>query len=209
MNGEEELKREICMVVRQLFERGLIFPHGGNVSARFPGSQEFWITPSKVYKGRIRPEELVKMDFEGRVLQAAEGLKPSIEYPMHLSIYKRRGDVNAVVHTHSPITTGLVIAGVDLQPITVEAALILRKVRVVPYAPPGSWDLARKAAEKAEGEVEALLLQGHGVIGLGRSLLEAMAVVETLEGIALTQLTALMAARRIPTVPFEGEVKGG
>ena len=98
----------------------------------------------------------------------------------------------------SPITTGLTIAGVDLQPLTPEAAILLKKVKLVPYAPPGSWELAEKASEKAEGEVAALLLQAHGVVGLGRSLTEAMAVVETLEGIALTQLTVLMAAKRLP-----------
>ncbi|RLI26613.1 MAG: class II aldolase/adducin family protein [Candidatus Hecatellales archaeon] len=209
--NEEDLKREICLVVRQLFDRGLIFPHGGNVSARLPGSGEYWITPSSVYKGRIQPQDLVKMSLEGEVLEAAEGRKPSIEHPMHQAIYKRRSDVNAVVHTHNPAVTGLMAAGVDLQPVTVEAGLVLRKVRMVPFALPGSRELAEKAGELAKGETSALLLQGHGVVGLGKSLIEAMAVVETLEGLALTQFFALLAARRIPTVSeealkdFEGE----
>ena len=206
MEGDvEELKTELCNVVKHLFQRGLILPYGGNVSARLPGSREVWITPSGKYKGKLKPEDLVKISLEGEVLEAPEGLKPSIEYPLHISIYKRRLDVNAVVHTHSPYTTGLTIAGLDLEPVTSEAAIILEKVRLVPFAPPGSWELAEKAAGKAEEGVSALLLQGHGVVGLGRNLLEAMAMVETLEGIALTQLSALLAARRIPSLPWKPE----
>lgn len=201
MNAES-LKVEICQAVRQLFERGLIFPHGGNVSARLPGSSEYWIT-SNVYKGKIRPEDLVLMSLEGEVLEVRKGLRPSIEYPMHQAIYQRRSDVNAVVHSHNPAVTGLTIAGVDLQPITVEAAVVLRGVRRVPFALPGSRELAEKAAEQAEGNVKALILQGHGVVGLGRNLTEAVAIVETLEGLALTQFFTLLSAGRIPALSEE------
>ncbi|KYH36127.1 MAG: class II aldolase/adducin family protein [Candidatus Hecatellales archaeon B24] len=203
LNGEtERLKKEVCLAVRQLFERGLIFPHGGNVSARLPGSSEYWIT-SNVYKGWIQPQDLVKMNLKGEVLEAREGVKPSIEYPMHQAVYERREDVNAVVHSHSPVTTGLTLAGVELQPITAEAGLLLKKVKTVPFAPPGSQVLAEKAAKQAEGGTLALLLQGHGVVGLGRNVLEAVGVVETLEGLALTQFFAMLAAGRVPTIPVE------
>jgi L-fuculose-phosphate aldolase len=210
LSGEaENLKREICLVVRQLFERGLIFPYGGNVSARMPGSEEYWIT-SNVYRGRIQPQDLVRMNLKGEVLEASEKVKPSIEYPMHQAIYKKRSDVNAVVHSHSPVTTGLTIAGVDLQPITAEAGLLLKKVKTVSFALPGSQVLAEKVAEQAGEDTLALLLQGHGVVGLGGNLLEAMGAVETLEGLALTQLSIILVAGRVPTIPedvlkdFEG-----
>jgi len=202
LNEAENLKNEICTVVRHLFERKLIFSLEGNISARLPGSNTIWITPS-MYKGQIRPENLVKMSLEGEILEAAEDVKPSIEHPMHRAIYKKRSDVNAIVHTHSPAITGLMLAGVELQPLTVEAALIIDKVRLVPFAMPGSQTLAELVSEKVEGGVSALLLQHHGIIGLGGSLWEAVSVVEAIEGIALTQLIATLLAKRPPTIPEE------
>ena len=173
---------------------------GGNVSARIPGSSEIWITPSGVFKGDLHPEDLIKIDLEGNVIEGY--LRPSVEWPMHTIIYKKRPDVNAVIHAHNPITTGLALAGVELKPITVEAVLTLRRVPIVPFAYPGTDELAKVVAEHIEG-VRALVLQNHGVVAVGYNLVEAEAVVETLEEVALTQLTAFIASggKEPPVIP--------
>ncbi|MBS7625325.1 class II aldolase/adducin family protein [Candidatus Bathyarchaeota archaeon] len=198
--SEEELKEEICKTMRRLFDRGLISALGGNISARLPGSTEFWITPSGVFKGELEPEDLVKVDLSGRVIEGF--LRPSIETPFHAKIYERRTDVNAVVHSHNPITTGLALAGIDIQPVTIEAAVVLRKVKVVPWAFPGTEVLARLVGEYIEG-ARALVLMNHGVIGVGSNLLEAEAIVETLEEVATAQFVALLFRKDIPRIPEE------
>ena len=198
--SEEELKEEICKTMRRLFDRGLISALGGNISARLPGSTEFWITPSGVFKGELEPEDLVKVDLSGRVIEGF--LRPSIETPFHAKIYERRTDVNAVVHGHNPITTGLALAGIDIQPVTIEAAVVLRKVKVVPWAFPGTEVLARLVGEYIEG-ARALVLMNHGVIGVGSNLLEAEAIVETLEEVATAQFVALLFRKDIPRIPEE------
>jgi L-ribulose-5-phosphate 4-epimerase len=137
MDEAEKLKRELCDAVKHLFERKLIFSSEGNLSVRQPETDIMWITPSR-YKGRIEPKDLVKMDLEGNVLEAPQKVKPSIEHPMHRTIYKKKPNINAVVHTHSPMITGLMIAGAELQPLTVEAALLISKIKFVPFAIPGS-----------------------------------------------------------------------
>lgn len=76
---------------------------------RMPGSNEIWITPSGYPRSHTLPEDLVKIDLEGNVLEGS--LRPSIEVPFHTEIYKRRPDVNSVVHTHSPYTQGITLAG--------------------------------------------------------------------------------------------------
>ena len=185
--SEEDIKEEICRVMRMLYHRGLISAVGGNVSARMPGSQEFWITPSGIFKGELSVDDLVKVDFEGNVVEGFQ--KPSVETPMHLAIYKRRLDVNAIVHAHNPVATGLALAGIPIQPITVEAVVTLRKVPIVPFVYPGTEDLAKAVAERVAG-VRALILQNHGVVGLGFNLVEAETIVETLEEVAITQWVA-------------------
>lgn len=200
LGSEEELKDEICKTMRRLFNRGLISALGGNISARLPGSNEFWITPSGVFKGELEPEDLVKVDLDGRVLEGF--LRPSVETPFHAMIYRRRADVNAVVHSHNPVTTGLALAGIEIKPVTIEAAVVLRRVRVVPWAFPGTNALANLIGEHIEG-ARALILMNHGVVGVGSNLLEAETIVETLEEVATAQFVASIFKRELPLIPEE------
>ncbi|MEM1543253.1 MAG: class II aldolase/adducin family protein [Candidatus Bathyarchaeia archaeon] len=198
--SEKELKEEICKTMRRLFNRGLISALGGNISARLPGASEFWITPSGVFKGELETEDLIKVDLEGRVIEGY--LRPSIETPFHAMIYRRRADVNAVVHSHNPIATGLALAGIEIKPVTVEAAVVLRRVRIVPWAFPGTDALAKLVGEYIEG-ARALVLMNHGVVGVGSNLLEAETIVETLEEVATAQFVASMFKRDLPLIPEE------
>jgi len=203
--SEEEIRREIIRVMRELYRRGLISALGGNVSARLPGSNEVWITPSGVFKGDLHEDDLVKIDLEGNVIEGF--LKPSVEWPLHVKIYQVRPDVNAVVHAHNPVTTGLALAGIAPMPITVEAVFTLRKVPIVPYAFPGTKELAELVGEHIKGGARALILQNHGVIGVGYNLVEAEAIVETLEEVSLTMLAAMIAGQRKPPLIPERDVE--
>ncbi|MEM1515057.1 MAG: class II aldolase/adducin family protein [Candidatus Bathyarchaeia archaeon] len=199
-NSEDELKIEICKVMRRLFNKGLISSLSGNISARLPEAKEFWITPSGVFKGELKPRDLIKVDFNGSVIEGL--LKPSIETPFHAAIYKRRGDVNAVIHSHSPVTTALTIAGIDIKPLIPETSLVLGEVKVVPWASPGSEKLANLIGEYING-VRALVLMNHGVVSVGRTLLEAEAIIEALEETATVQLIASLFVKDFPTIPKE------
>jgi len=198
---EEELKRGICRVMRNLYRRGLVSALSGNVSARLPGSREFWITPSGVFKGGLRPGDLVKLDLDGRVV-AGSG-KPSVETRMHAAVYRVRPDVNAVVHAHNPLTVALVSAGVDLDPSVSAEALtyIGSRIEVAPYAPPGSEELAELVAERAARGVKAIVLQSHGVVALGSNLYEAEAVAEALEEVAVIHFVALALGKQPAKIP--------
>lgn len=177
---EEQLKGEICRVMRTLYARGLVSSLGGNVSGRFPGANTFWITPSGIFKGGVKPEHLIKVNLEGEVV-GGDG-KPSIETMMHAKIYRCRPDVNAVVHAHNPYTVGLTLAGVKLELVCAEIRKLTGgKVAQVPYMEPGSEELADAVSSKAMEGYNAIVLKGHGVVALASTLLEAEAIVESLE----------------------------
>jgi len=177
-----DLRLELTKVMRILYERKYISSLSGNASVREPGSSEFWITPSGVFKGALKPSDIIKMNVDGRVLEGR--LKPSSEWRFHAAIYRKRKDVNAVIHAHNPITVGLTMAGITIKPVTAEGILFLRKIKIIPYAPPGSQELAGKVAKGIE-DCNALILERHGVIAVGRNLVEAEVIVETLEDEAL------------------------
>jgi len=196
---EEQIKRDICKVMKNLFNRGLVSALGGNVSARIPGSNEFWITPSGIFKGELNPDDLVKLDLDGNIIEGF--LRPSIEWPMHAAIYRVRPDVNAVVHAHNPFTLGLALAGVGLKPISVEAVMVLRRVEIVPFAFPGTDQLAKLVAEAASKGARAIILQNHGIVALGANLYDAEAVAETLEEVAIAQFVAMALGKEPPVIP--------
>ncbi|MCX8204861.1 MAG: class II aldolase/adducin family protein [Candidatus Nezhaarchaeota archaeon] len=195
LSSEEALKREICRTMARLYFRGLISALSGNASARLLEAKEFWITPSGVFKGGLRPRDLVKVDLYGNVVEGS--MRPSIEAPLHAVIYRKRSDVNAVVHSHSPITVGLASAGLGARLIA-ETAPPMGEVKILPWAPPGTAELAR-LVEKNVDDAKALVLVDHGVVGVGRNLLEAEEVVESLELASLAQLVALMLKKNGPS----------
>ena len=99
--SEDEIKDEIIRISKVLYERQMITALGGNISGRIPGSNEFWITPSQVFKGALKPDDLVKLNLEGELIEGV--YKPSMEWIFHAAIYKVRPDVNGIVHALSLI----------------------------------------------------------------------------------------------------------
>jgi ribulose-5-phosphate 4-epimerase/fuculose-1-phosphate aldolase len=184
---EAALKEQIINCMISLYRRGLMTGVGGNASARLVGSEEMWITPSGLYKPELKPDDLVKVDFNGKVLQGL--FKPSMEWHFHSAIYRKRADVNAVIHTHSPMTTGLALAEVKIKPITLEAAIMLANVPILPFRYPGTKELAELVGENILGN-RALILQNHGVIAVGYDLIEALSTIEILEEVATMTFVA-------------------
>lgn len=117
---------------------------------------------------------------------------------MHAAIYRRRPDVNAVVHAHPPVATAFAVAHMPLdQPILAEAVLVLGPVPLVRYAPPSTAELAEAVAEGL-GAAAAALLANHGAVTVGETLARAHARMETLEHVARVTLLARLLGRISP-----------
>ncbi len=102
---------------------------------------------------------------------------------MHAAIYAHRPDAAAIVHTHSPRATALACAGRGIPPFHYMIALAGGDVRCMPYATFGTSGLAETAVRGLEGR-RATLLGNHGVIAVGGSLREALAVAVEVENLA-------------------------
>ena len=104
---------------------------------------------------------------------------------MHVSIYKKLGKVNAIVHTHSP-TLGIAISVLDKfqQHIIEEAKIVVGNPIIIPNKPSGSTELANivsKAFGQSGGSTRAVIIENHGVVAVGSNIHQARAVVEALE----------------------------
>ncbi|ABP95101.1 MULTISPECIES: class II aldolase/adducin family protein [Metallosphaera] len=180
--NDEQLKRALVLSVRTMYWRGMVSNAGGNQSARLPGSDKIWITPSGYPRSELEPEDLVQIDLDGNVIKG--DLRPSIEVNMHLQVYKNRPDVNAVIHAHPPYTMGAALSGY-LEITHGEAAAILGDIKIIPYSHPGTVELARNVGEAVRGEgakvPRIVILMNHGIISVGACVHEARAFAEIME----------------------------
>ncbi len=194
----EDLRQEIVGVVSELYQIGLITATGGNISARVPDTDQVWITPSQLFKGGLRPEQLVPINLDGQVLDP-DALAPSSEWLMHCAIYRARPDVAAVIHAHAPRATILGLTGLPFAPISTEAALLGDLPRV-PFIMPGTRELADAAVE-ALGNHSAVLLQNHGLVVAAGSLRRAADLAEIIERTAELILGCYAVGKEPPTLP--------
>jgi len=198
-----EVRRKVVEVSKRLYTRGLVAGAGGNISARAPGSQEIFITPSGLCKGYLRPCDILKVDFEGNVIQG--DLKPTSETLMHTAIFKARDDVKGVVHSHPPVCTGFACARVPLDySVDPEIIVMVGEIPLVEYVTPTTMELAEKVAEYAKGH-DAFLLASHGTITLGANLEQAYQRTEHLEDFAKILLVSKLLGGPVSLPPEEIE----
>ena len=200
--AEEALRMELAAEASRLHREGLVWGASGNISARPPGEDWCLIKPSGKRLGELKPRDFVKLRVStGEPFE--EGLRPSIETPLHTRLYSTRPKLGAIVHLHSFNSTLLSILGAPLQVLSVEAleapALALG-VPLAEYAPPGSLELAENVSQVITGRM-ACLLAYHGSVTLGRTIREAATNAIVLERLASLQVAALGAGVK-PQTPW-------
>lgn len=182
--SEYALRREIVRIGRLMYERGLAVATEGNISARL-STDRILVTPSRVCKGMLEPDQLIVVNLEGErvgpVTSANRGLRPTSEMPMHLEAYRQRADIGAVVHAHPPTAIALSIAGISLaECLLPETIVFLGLVPTTAYATPASAENVRAIRELIVGH-DAILLQRHGTLTVGRDPWDAFMKAEIVE----------------------------
>jgi len=198
-----ELKERVAKATRILFEMGLADLYG-HASARIPGSEEILIKPSISSLGAIRPEDILVVDMnkyqQGDMtdpLMREKGLPPG-EVILHIAIYRKRKDVLGVVHTHQLLATTFGIAGKPIIPLHNQTSPFSPATAL--YNKPDMISNEALASEVADalGDRNGILLRGHGVVVVGRSVEEATVNAIYLERAAKIQILANLIGSPIP-----------
>lgn len=186
---KSNLRKEIISIARQFNKTGLNFGRAGNVSAR--SQKGFLITPTGIAYEEMKPGDIAELDHEGRIISGKR--KPSSEWRMHSAIYRRRADVNAIVHVHSPYAAGI---SSTRKPIPAFHYMVTvlggDKIPCARYATFGTEQLARNAAS-ALGRLQACLLANHGQIAVAEDLATALRYAGEVENLARQYCISLMA----------------
>jgi len=176
---ENELREHLTEICHRLYRQGMIAAGDGNVSAKMDDGERVLVTPTGFHKGFIKPADLSIVDLHGKLLRGKN--KPSSEFLMHELAYVERADIKAVVHAHPPITVGLALAGVSMaQCILSETCLVLGAILTAPYSTPTTEEVPRVLRPYMR-QSNAIVMDRHGAITLGRNLDEAYNRMEAME----------------------------
>lgn len=97
------LREEVLEANLELVRKGLVLYTFGNASGISREEALVVIKPSGVPYERMKPEDLVVTDLEGKIVEGT--LRPSSDLPTHLVLYKAFKTIGGVAHTHSDYAT--------------------------------------------------------------------------------------------------------
>lgn len=186
--NERTLREIVADYARRLHARGWVANHDGNVTARLGGGR-FVATPTATSKAAVTAEGLLVVNERGERVQGS--FRPFGEIGLHITVYRNRPDVNAVIHAHPPAATGLACAGSRLleRPFLAEAVVSLGpSIPTVPFAPPGA--AACEALAPYTPIYDAVLLGNHGAMAWGADVEQAYLRLELVEHLARIALEA-------------------
>jgi L-fuculose-phosphate aldolase len=175
---EHQVRRQLVEYGRRLYERNYLVAMDGNLSARLPDGN-IVCTRAACHKGMLVDEDLLVVDPAGRVLRG-QG-KPTSELWMHLACYEERPDARAILHAHPPHAIAFTLADRSLERLVLpEVVLTLGTVPTVPYETTGTRALADSLRPYVKIR-DVVIMDRHGAVALGTSLLDAFCKLETLE----------------------------
>jgi L-fuculose-phosphate aldolase len=173
------LRLAVVASAREMNALGINRSKSGNVSVR--ARDGFLVTPSALPYDRTEAEDVVFVAADG----TPHGRRrPSSEWRFHRDIYAARADVHAIVHTHSPFATTLACLDRAIPAFHYMVAVAGGDdIRCAPYATFGTQALSDHAVQ-ALADRKACLLSHHGMIALGASLDDALALAVEVETLA-------------------------
>lgn len=178
----QQLKEQMCEIGRRIWLKGFCAGNEGNHSVRI-GPDRFLCTPTGMSKGFLTPDDICVVDSQGKQVERnPNGRKRTSEIRVHLAIYQKRPDVNAVIHSHPPHATAFAVAGIPLpEGIHPEAEVFLGKVKTAPYALPSTQALPESILPLIGPETNTVLMGNHGSVSFSHDLIDAYYKLEILD----------------------------
>lgn len=181
----EDKKNELIEYGRMAGDKNYTPGISGNLSARC--GDMVVITSSGVANGYLTENDFAVVDFDGN---AIAGEKPSSERMLHIEFYKKRPEMNYVMHVHSPYLTAFASAGIALDDkISPEIIYCFEKIPLAEYSIPGSKELVEKTSKYFEN-YDVVLMANHGVIIAGKDIKDVFYKLDLCENYAKTVICA-------------------
>ena len=187
-------RERVARLHAELPANGLVVWTAGNVSERVPGADLFVIKPSGVRYSELSPDNMTVCTLEGEKIDdgTPASLTPSSDTAAHAYVYRHRGDVGGVVHTHSPYATAW---AARREPIPCALTMMGDEfggdIPIGPFALIGDDSIGRGIVETLEGSRSpAVLMANHGPFTVGKDARDAVKAAVMCEEVARTMSIA-------------------
>jgi L-fuculose-phosphate aldolase len=214
MSETDDLRERVAKACCVLGKLGLADGATGHISARVPGTDRVLIRargPGELGVRYTTPDQVVEVSLDGKVIGGVgEGLEAPIEVFIHTAVYRKRPDIQAVVHVHPPTVVLFTICNKPLLPLygafdPSGAQMALAGVptyqRSILISNPKLGDDLMQAM----GDSKVCLMRGHGITSVGRSVEEAALEAITLNNLAEMNYRANLLGDPQPILPEDQE----
>lgn len=194
---------QIVMIMERVYGYGMTTTSGGNISI-LDENGDIWITPGGIDKGSLTRKDIIRVKPDGTVIG---NHKPSVEFPFHQLVYKKRHNVKAVLHAHPPALVAFsIVRKIPDTNLIPNAHFVCGDVGMAPYGLPGSIDLGEKIAAVFDKDYNTVILENHGVVVAGENLFKAFMAFETLDFCARLEINANRIGKPIALPPNHVEL---
>ncbi len=217
METERDLQEKVALSCQILAQHGLVKASTGHVSCRVPGENYILVRGRpQVDKGLrfAQPESIIRVDLDGNPVGDTKGVRRVSEVFIHTEIYKRRPDVNSVIHAHPPGVVLCTVTDLHLKLISATHEPVVRRFFSQPGGIP-TYDRTFTLHTVEEvlpmldvmGKSDVCLLQAHGIAAAGKSIERATLLAIGLEGFARLNYWASLRGVPLHDIPDEDKTE--
>ncbi|GGL30202.1 class II aldolase/adducin family protein [Phycicoccus endophyticus] len=192
----QQTKQDVLDYCLRSMEYGLNFNTQGNISVRLPQPDRFLITPTDLEYDRMDADDMVVVDGDGAVVDGRH--EPSSEVTVHLAAYRRRPDVNAIVHTEPVFANVFGVLGEPILGALVNMVIYTKgDVPIMPFALSNRTEFGDAMCD-VMGTLNAVVWANHGLLTVGPDLRTAFKTSVAVESAA----KVLLHARSVTSSPI-------
>ena len=164
-----DLEKSFLSVCKIASEYDLIRSSSGNLSIR-DSENSMLIKGSGAWMRYMNREDISYCSWDNGNFNVLNSVKPSIEYPLHISVYKERADVTHVLHFQAPYATALSASDYSGNyDVIVEIPYYCYPIASIGYFPPGSSELADAIKNEIKNGANVIQMKNHGQVAVADS----------------------------------------
>ncbi len=189
-----DMREEMCVTARNMWQRRLTNAAGGNFAVRV-AENRILVTPSMMSEHKhceLSPRDILLIDYQENILEG-EG-KLSRETDMHILLLSKFQNIGATIHAH-PFYCMPFVAFAQPIPNVTEATMGRGYVECIEWTKAYTRELAENVykyfderRELAERKPIGMILPKHGVVVSGPHIFGAYSMLERIEGDAFCNL---------------------
>ena len=161
--SSEDSREELVRYYRWLHQYGYNDSHSGNASVRL--GDAFYVTPTSVNAGLLRPEDLILCPLTGDLPPGV-----SLDAPLHRAVYLAQPEARGILHSHGAYSVGVSVGGRDFQPVDFEGRYYFQTVPVLDVPFDSYLEDAPERVAETLTSFPIAMIRGHGVYAWGTNL---------------------------------------